>query len=237
MWQPGKVISNKLNTTITYPAVTNYWTPLIDNDEDEPTTEEERINTVKSTKQLQQPKSNKWKRRIARWHKMRQQRNKESIIIDSGATSHFVTEGLNLPSTEPSDLTVYLPDDSTLRATSAMQLPFEQLTDKARRANILRGLTKSLISVNKMAENGYTTIFRPGNEGVTFHKKGTLTITTSKPPVLQGCKRRGENLWTVSVPKTKSKQEEADNVYNLPSSHKQSNTSMRQWDTRLRTHG
>jgi hypothetical protein len=67
-----------------------------------------------------------------------------------------------------------------------------------------------------MAENGYTTIFRPGNEGVTFHKKGMLAITTSKPPVLQGCKRRGENLWTVSVPKTKSTQEEAANVYNLP---------------------
>jgi TfoX/Sxy family transcriptional regulator of competence genes len=211
------VISNKLNTTITHPAVTNYWTPFTDNDDDEPTTEEESINTIKSTKQKHQPKSNKWKRRSARRHEMRQQRNEESIIIDSGATSHFVTEGLNLPATGPSDLTVYLPDDSTLRATSATQLPFEQLSDEARRANILPGLTKSLISVNKLAENGYTTIFRPGNEGVTFHKKGTLTITTSEPPVLQGHKRRGENLWTVSVPKTKSKREEAANVYNLPS--------------------
>ncbi len=211
------MISNKLNTTITYPAVTNYWTPLTDNDDDEPTTEEESINTIKSTKQKHQPKSNKWKRRSARRHEMRQQRNEESIIIDSGATSHFVTEGLNLPATGPSDLTVYLPDDSTLRATSATQLPFEQLSDEARRANILPGLTKSLISVNKLAENGYTTIFRPGNEGVTFHKKGTLTITTSEPPVLQGHKRKGENLWTVSVPKTKSKREEAANVYNLPS--------------------
>ena len=104
-----------------------------------------------------------------------------------------------------------------MRATSATQLPFEQLSDEARRANILPGLTKSLISVNKMAENGYTTIFRPGNEGVTFHKKGTLTITTSEPPVLQGCKRRGENLWTVSVPTTKSTREKAADVYNLPS--------------------
>ena len=89
---------------------------------------------------------------------------------------------------------MYLPDDSTLKATGAAQLPFKQLSDKAREANILPGLTKSLISVNKMVENGYTTIFRPGNEGVTFHKKGTLTITTSEPPVLQGCKKKGENL-------------------------------------------
>ena len=126
------MISNKLNTTITHPAVTNYWTPLNDTDDDEPTTEEEHINTVKSTKQQQQPKSNKWKRRIARRQEIRRQRNKESIIIDSGATSHFVTERLNLPATGPSDLTVYLPDDSTLRATSATQLPFEQLSDEAR---------------------------------------------------------------------------------------------------------
>jgi hypothetical protein len=29
----GKVISNKLNTIITHPAVTNYWTPLNDTDD------------------------------------------------------------------------------------------------------------------------------------------------------------------------------------------------------------
>ena len=176
------MIPNKLNTTITFPADTNYWTPLNDTDNDEPMTEEERINTVKSTTQQQKPKSNKWTRRIARRQEMKRQRDEENIIIDLGATSHFVTERLNLPATGPSDLTFYLPDDSTLRATNSTQLPFEQLSDGARQANILPGLTKSLISVNKMAENGYTTIFRPGNEGVTFHKKGTLTITTSEPP-------------------------------------------------------
>ena len=72
---------------------------------------------------------------------------------------HYVTEELNLPRTGPSELTVYLPDDSTLRANGTTQLPFEQLSANARKANILPGLTKSLISVNKMAENGYTTIF------------------------------------------------------------------------------
>ncbi len=42
-WQPGKVISNKLNTIITYPTVTNYWTPLDDSDDDKSTMEEEEI--------------------------------------------------------------------------------------------------------------------------------------------------------------------------------------------------
>jgi hypothetical protein len=66
------------------------------------------------------------------------------------------------------------------------------------------------MSVNKLSEEGYTTIFHPENEGVTIHKRGTLSIATSKPLVLQGCK--GDNLWTVSANEEESK-EEANNVY------------------------
>ena len=210
------MISNKLNENITYPAVTNYWTPLYEIDDDEPTIMAQEINMTRTYKPT--TTSNKWKHRIARRQEQKRQKEEERTIIDSGATWHFVTEDMNLPRTGPSDITVYLPDDSTLRATGMTQLPFEQLSTKARRANILPGLTKSLISVNRMAESGYTTIFRPRDEGVTFHKEGTLTITTSEPPVLQGCKKKGETLWTVSMPQTtREKREEASNVYNLPS--------------------
>jgi hypothetical protein len=71
MWQPGKVVSNKLNTINTYPAVTNYWTPLyvIEDDEsvndiedDESTTTKEELNVIKS--QTPTPTLNIWKRRI-----------------------------------------------------------------------------------------------------------------------------------------------------------------------------
>jgi hypothetical protein len=48
--------------------------------------------------------------------------------------------------------------------------------------------------VKQLSEEGYTTIFHPKNKGVTIHEKGTLTITTSNPPVLQGCKEKGDNL-------------------------------------------
>jgi hypothetical protein len=68
-----------------------------------------------------------------------------------------------------------------------------------------------------MSEEGYTTIFYPGKEGVSIHKKGTLTITTSKPPVLQGCKSNQEKLWTVSAKQNDQISEEANNVYSLPS--------------------
>ena len=72
------------------------------------------------------------------------------------------------------------------------------------------------MSVNKLSEEGYTTIFHPENEGVTVHERGTLTITTSNPLVLQGCKEKGDNLWTVSANEEED-EEEANNVYNLPS--------------------
>jgi hypothetical protein len=45
-----------------------------------------------------------------------------------------------------------------------------------------------------MAEEGYTTIFHPGEEGVTIHKPGTLTIAMNEPPILQGSKSKGAKL-------------------------------------------
>jgi hypothetical protein len=64
MWQPGKVITNKPNTNITYPAVTNHWTPLYKNDREEESKEEEIHMLLQSTNTKQLPKSNKWTRRI-----------------------------------------------------------------------------------------------------------------------------------------------------------------------------
>ena len=191
---------NKLTTINTYPAVTNYWAPLNDDDEEEETKEEEILMLQQLTKPPdQRAKSNKWTRRIEEQQEQQIKRKEEEIIIDSGATSHFVSKTLDLPQTDPSQITVYLPDDSTLKATNKTQLPFKQLSAEAREAHILQGLAKSLLSVNKMAEHGYTTIFRLGNKGVTMRKKGTLTITMSEPPVLQGCKKKGEKLWTVTA--------------------------------------
>jgi hypothetical protein len=64
-----------------------------------------------------------------------------------------------------------------------------------------------------MAEEGYTTLFHPGEEGVTTHKEGTVTITTSEPPVLEGHKNNPAKLWTVSATQNAENHEEASNVY------------------------
>jgi hypothetical protein len=68
-----------------------------------------------------------------------------------------------------------------------------------------------------MSEEGYTAIFHPGEEGVSIHQKGTLTVTTSEPPVLQGCNSNQEKLRTVSGNLNDQISEEANNAYSLPS--------------------
>ncbi len=81
-----------------------------------------------------------------------------------------------------------------MQATYRTQLPLKQLSDKAREVDILPGLTTPLISVNKLANEGYTTIFHPGEGGVTIHKPGTVKVTTTTDPILQGCKLKGAKL-------------------------------------------
>jgi hypothetical protein len=113
---------------------------------------------------------------------------------------------------------VYLPNNATLKTSQRTKLPFTTLTDAAREADVLPGLKRSLFSVNKMAEEGYTTIFHPGEDGVTIRKKGTLTITTNAPPVLKGRKAKTEKLWTISAADNADhNREETNNVYSIPS--------------------
>ncbi len=137
------------------------------------------------------------------------------LVINSGATSNFVLEEMNLPKKGKSNKEVYLPDNTKLQASYKTKIPFKQLTNKAREADILPGLETPLVSVNKLAKEGYTTVFHPQETGVTIHEPGTITITMTKPPVLQGCKSRGAKLWTVSTEnKTRKEQikEQANNA-------------------------
>ena len=110
---------------------------------------------------------------------------------------------------------VYLPDNTKLQATYQTKLPLKQLNQKAREADILPGLKTPLVSINKMAKEGYTTILHPREEGVAVHKHGTVTITMTEPLVLQGCKSKGEKLLTISADDPPRK-EQANNVYDLP---------------------
>ena len=73
------------------------------------------------------------------------------LVIDSGATSNFVPEDMNLPKMKKSNKEVYSPDNTTLQATYCTELPLNQLSTRATEADILPGLKTPLVSVNKMA--------------------------------------------------------------------------------------
>jgi hypothetical protein len=120
---------------------------------------------------------------------------------------------MKLPAEEESHKTVYLPNNEQLITPKKALLSFPQLTKKAREADILQGLKQKLVSINKLAEKGYTTVFHPEDKGITVHKKGTLTINTMKAPVLQGCKQTREKLWSVTMA---NNEQEVNNVYDLP---------------------
>jgi hypothetical protein len=93
---------------------------------------------------------------------------------------------MDLPKLGPSNKRIYLPDNTTLKASEKKMLPFSQLLNNAREADILPGLKQPLMSMNKMAKEGYTMVFHPCKEGVTVHKPRTINILTTNKPVLTG---------------------------------------------------
>jgi len=124
VWQPGKVLSNKITADNAYLAATNFWTPL-KSDENEEDEETEEVNNI-DNKQI--PKCNKWERRLAR-------RIEKPLVIDSGATSHFCSEEMDLPEEGESNKSVYLPNGDIIRMTKRTSLPFQQLSKRAREAH------------------------------------------------------------------------------------------------------
>ncbi len=161
---------DKINTTHIYLDNMNYWAPL-DTIKEEDDTEEESINNTSTSKEKKTQETikrtgNKW---IRRSEGRKEKQHKHKIIIDSGATSHFMSPELNLPNKGPSNKEVYLPDVTKLMMENKTLLPFEQLSRAARKAEVLPGLKKSLASINKWSEEGYTTVFHPSKKGVTVH--------------------------------------------------------------------
>jgi hypothetical protein len=139
----------------------------------------------------------------------------------SGRHQPFVRQEENLPITGPSSKIVALPDGSTKQATHTATLPFQSLLDEARRADVLPGLRpNSLVSVGKLADADYTTIFHPRGKGVTVHEKNTVRVQLLREPALQGW-WDANGLWRLSCddekPMVRPSSEAAANVYSLPS--------------------
>ena len=114
-----------------YLATTNVWALL--HDEAEEDKQIKQINVISAQQSVTNTKSNKWTHQIERRRTMK-------LVIDSGATSNFVPEEINMPKKGKSNKEVYLPDNTKLQASYWIKLPLEQLSHKAREADILPGL-------------------------------------------------------------------------------------------------
>lgn len=68
------------------------------------------------------------------------------MILDSGATSHFMRVDENLPNLGSSMKIVALPNGSTIKASHKTELLFESITDKVQSADVLPALKNNLLS-------------------------------------------------------------------------------------------
>ena len=126
-----------------------------------------------------------------------------------------------------------MPTGQTSNTTEKALLPNKKLNNKARELGLLPELKEnSLLSVCKLSDVGYTTIFHPGDRGVTVHWHDDVFIRVSKEAVLQGW-RDESGLWRVPI-KEKVENQNTDtlllqrpatneavfNVHDLPSTEK-----------------
>ena len=146
----------------------------------------------------------------------------QEAMLDSGATSNFIKSAEGLKLTGLSSKLMSTASGSTMKATNTALLPIDSLKPATREAFVIPELgMKALMSVKKLADNGYTTIFHPHQNGVTVHNDNDFELKVNKPAVLQGW-RDEAGLWTVpfvdeqEINPGLNVEESALNVYELP---------------------
>ena len=129
------------------------------------------------------------------------QRRPTSGILDSGASSTFMhPDDGAIPTGEPSDKVVGMPDGQTAKASEKALLPISSLNLEARKGDILPALAhNSLISVSTLADAGYVTIFEPGTSGVNVYNKKDVRITVTGEAALRGWRDPVSKLWRVPL--------------------------------------
>ncbi len=116
-----------------------------------------------------------------------------------GASKTFVNSRRGLQLTCRSDKVVKTAGGTKLQATDTGLLSTRALSKGAREAIVVPGMSQpALMSVSTLANNGYTTVFLPGNNGVDVFRADDVVISSTAPPALQGW-RDGRGLWMVPV--------------------------------------
>jgi hypothetical protein len=149
-------------------------------------------------------------------------------MLDSGASKTFVNSRRGLQLTGTSNKVVVTANGTELPASNTALLNTTALSKGAREAIVVPGMQqKALMSVATLADNGYTVIFSPEQQGVAIYRGNEVSISPNSEPVLQGW-RDERGLWIVpitdspdvskNVKAAGSKQSDAAmSVYELPS--------------------
>ncbi len=158
-------VVSRVKTHCTYAESANYWALLTDKDEDDDNTEASNvhINNLSNAQVQRNLRST-----IRMWIHQRMGKHKpfqlkpSTMVLDSGAISSFVRPEENLPIAGLSSKIVNLPNGWAIQATHTTMPPFKSLLTEARKVDVLPGLRpNSLLSVGKLADADYTTIFHP----------------------------------------------------------------------------
>ena len=108
-------------------------------------------------------------------------------MLDSGNSKTFVNSRRGLQLTGRSDKVVVNAGGTKLQATNTGLLSTHALSKGAREAIVVPGISQpALMSVSMLANNGYTTVFSPGNDGVDVFHANEVIISLTAPPALQG---------------------------------------------------
>ncbi len=173
----------------------------------------------------------RWARRLERQKEIKAAKHLEAnaieqaitqAMLDYGASKTFVASRRGLQLTGRSDKVVVTASGTKLQATHTGLLPTCAPSKGAREAIVVPGIRQPLMSVSTLANNGYTTVFLPGNDGVDIFRADDVVISSTALPALQGW-RDGNDLWMVPVvndnPITPGLDvaESAMGVYELPS--------------------
>jgi hypothetical protein len=119
--------------------------------------------------------------------KMENRREQKTGILDTGATSGAAPEEDKEAFKETvmnSNKTFMFPDKRTRSAMEKMHLKHKhKLCETAKKISIVSGLHSTLISVPKLADADYITVFK--KDKATIYNATTTSILTTLPPVLK----------------------------------------------------
>jgi hypothetical protein len=137
----------------------------------------------------------------AHWaRKLHNRKLRRFAFLDLGATSGAAPaeDKPDLVDTgQPSRKTFMFPDGRTGKATKKMLLK-DNLRLVAREMNIVPGFHLALVSIPKLADAGYTTVF--SKDGATIYDNETTLITATSPLVLESERCKHTGMWKLPRP-------------------------------------